>query len=47
MNVFLLFIIGSFFIGLLTWRSRSKWRGWLLLGACLLVVIAYYFFNQI
>ena len=47
MKLFVLYILGSFMIGVVVWRRPWATRVKILVGLCLFVCIGYYFFHQI
>lgn len=46
MQVFLLFLLSSFFIGINVWQKGNRVRNRYVILMCILLIIAYYFLDQ-
>lgn len=47
MKLFLLFILGSFMLGILIWRAKWGTRAKIVAGLSAFVCVGYFFLNQI
>ena len=47
MKLWIGYVLASFMAGLILWRVSDVKRRWALLGLCGVVLVGYYFLNQI
>lgn len=47
MKLWVLYVLGSFMVGVLVWRKPARTRIQILIGMCLFICFGYFFLNQI